>query len=56
MGGFRGARRDALKFISFLLPVTADNRALAVNTQRLGPSQALKRLSEISRMGKREKL
>jgi len=39
-------REDALKFISFLLPVTADNRVLEVNTQRLGPSQALEPLPE----------
>jgi hypothetical protein len=40
--------RDVHKFISFLLPVTADNRVPEVNTQRLRPSQALKTLYGIT--------
>jgi hypothetical protein len=36
-----GKKAGAHKFISFLLPATADKRVLEVNTQRLGPSQAL---------------
>jgi hypothetical protein len=38
--------RDALKFISFFLLVTADSRVLEVNTQRLGPSRALEPLCD----------
>jgi hypothetical protein len=39
--------RDIREFISFLLPVTTDNRVLEVNTQRLRPSQALETLAAI---------